>query len=189
MKNETVIGTIGNTHGVKSMANPQRIASMISAQREPSLLASSAEIVPSADSATSLVFAELSEPVPLLESATTAIDEEASSPVFESTVTPSATLEPLSGKTATVPSEDSLRSVSATPVFTGATATRGTENSHASGAAQNLSLHPLQETSPETVASLPVSLTNCVSFTESKKTFSSCKSVGLVTCTSFPSNE
>ena len=32
MKKETVIGTIGNTHGVRSMANPQRIASRMSAQ-------------------------------------------------------------------------------------------------------------------------------------------------------------
>jgi len=29
MKKETVIGTIGNTHGVKSMANPHNIASSI----------------------------------------------------------------------------------------------------------------------------------------------------------------
>ena len=34
-KYETVIGTIGKTHGVSRAANPQRIASMISAQIEP----------------------------------------------------------------------------------------------------------------------------------------------------------
>ena len=33
MKKETVIGTIGKTHGVSSMAKPQRIASIISAHR------------------------------------------------------------------------------------------------------------------------------------------------------------
>ena len=33
MKKETVIGTIGNTHGVSSIANPHRIASRISAHR------------------------------------------------------------------------------------------------------------------------------------------------------------
>ena len=39
IKKETVIGTIGNTHGVSSIANPQRIASRISAQIEsPSVL-------------------------------------------------------------------------------------------------------------------------------------------------------
>ena len=45
-KNETVIGTIGNTQGVRSIANPQRIASMISAQRPflPSLAASGSSI-------------------------------------------------------------------------------------------------------------------------------------------------
>ena len=32
MKNDTVIGTIGNTHGVRSMANPQRMASRMRAQ-------------------------------------------------------------------------------------------------------------------------------------------------------------
>ena len=35
MKKETVIGTIGKTHGVRSIAKPQRIASRISAQIEP----------------------------------------------------------------------------------------------------------------------------------------------------------
>ena len=34
-KYETVIGTIGKTHGVKRAANPQRMASMIRAQIEP----------------------------------------------------------------------------------------------------------------------------------------------------------
>ena len=42
MKNDTVIGTIGNTHGVRSIANPQRIASRISPQIEPFLSPSSA---------------------------------------------------------------------------------------------------------------------------------------------------
>ena len=35
MKNETVIGTMGKTHGVSSAAKPQRIASMMSDQSEP----------------------------------------------------------------------------------------------------------------------------------------------------------
>ncbi len=35
MKKETVIGTIGNTQGVRSIARPQRIASSMSAQRFP----------------------------------------------------------------------------------------------------------------------------------------------------------
>ena len=35
MKKDTVIGTIGNTHGVSSIANPHRIASRIRAQRPP----------------------------------------------------------------------------------------------------------------------------------------------------------
>ena len=38
-KNETVIGTIGNTQGVSNEASPQRMASMINAQREPSVSA------------------------------------------------------------------------------------------------------------------------------------------------------
>src|SRR5574344_1317432 len=37
MKNEIVIGIIGNTQGVRSMANPQSIASRMSPQREPEL--------------------------------------------------------------------------------------------------------------------------------------------------------
>ena len=40
MKNETVIGTIGNTQGVSSAANPQSIASIISAHIEPAPAAS-----------------------------------------------------------------------------------------------------------------------------------------------------
>ena len=42
MKNDTVIGTIGNTHGVRSIAKPQRMASMISIQSDPPLSVSSA---------------------------------------------------------------------------------------------------------------------------------------------------
>ena len=38
-KNDTVIGTIGNTHGVRSIARPQSIASSISAHRLPGVLA------------------------------------------------------------------------------------------------------------------------------------------------------
>ena len=38
-KNDTVIGTMGNTHGVSSEASPQRMASMISAQSVPSVSA------------------------------------------------------------------------------------------------------------------------------------------------------
>ena len=40
MKNETVIGTMGNTQGVSSAANPQSIASIISAHIEPAPAAS-----------------------------------------------------------------------------------------------------------------------------------------------------
>ena len=35
IKNDTVIGTIGNTQGVRRAANPQRIASIIRAQLNP----------------------------------------------------------------------------------------------------------------------------------------------------------
>ena len=38
-KNDTVMGTIGNTQGVSSEASPQRMASMISAHSEPSVSA------------------------------------------------------------------------------------------------------------------------------------------------------
>ena len=37
IKKETVIGTIGKTHGVRSIANPQRMASRISPQIDPFL--------------------------------------------------------------------------------------------------------------------------------------------------------
>lgn len=40
MKNETVIGTIGNTQGVSRAAKPQRMASIISAQSVPPPVAS-----------------------------------------------------------------------------------------------------------------------------------------------------
>ena len=41
MKNDTVIGTIGNTQGVKSAAKPQRIAVMSELQSRVALLLSS----------------------------------------------------------------------------------------------------------------------------------------------------
>ena len=111
MKNDTVIGTIGNTHGVISMANPHRMASMIKAHRDPSLSLLSPDAIPASS------------------------DEEASSDLVSMVTS----------------SEDALAA--------GTAAASGTENSHDSGAAQNLSLHPLHETSPVIVASLPVSLT------------------------------
>ena len=40
IKNDTVIGTIGNTQGVRSIAKPQRMASRISDQMLPDLLLS-----------------------------------------------------------------------------------------------------------------------------------------------------
>ena len=40
-KKETVIGIIGNTQGVRSMAKPQRMASMMRAHRPPRSFASS----------------------------------------------------------------------------------------------------------------------------------------------------
>ena len=137
MKNDTVIGTIGNTHGVISMANPQRIASMMSVQSEPTLLLSSLETVS---------------------------DEETSS-VLDSMVTSSETAESSSGESCADDSFDAALCVAP------ATAS-GMENSQDSGAAQNRSLHPLQETSPVTVASFPVNLTLWVRVTKSKNTFS-----------------
>ena len=111
MKTDTVIGTIGNTHGVISMANPHRMASMIKAHRDPSLSLLSPDAIPASS------------------------DEETSSDLVSMVTS----------------SEGALAA--------GTAAASGTENSHDSGAAQNLSLHPLHETSPVTVASLPVSLT------------------------------
>ena len=45
MKKDMVIGTIGNTQGVRSIANPQRIASSMSPQMEPPSFSSSAAAI------------------------------------------------------------------------------------------------------------------------------------------------
>ena len=60
IKNDTVIGTIGNTQGVNNAAKPQRIASKISDQSEPEPAASfvaTAAPLPS-DTETSVVVGE-----------------------------------------------------------------------------------------------------------------------------------
>ncbi len=142
MKKDTVIGTIGNTHGVINMANPHRMASIIKAHNEPSLLSSSSETI-------AVEVAVLS--------------------VVESAATSSAPSETSPAESADVPSAKASCDTSA---FTCCLVSSDTENSHVSGAAQNLSLHPLHDTSPVTVATFPVNLTLCFKVTESKKTFS-----------------